>query len=163
MRPLRLHVFLFAALTLAGAPSSVARAVELLQLTPGALSILKPARSVKTVAIGNPDIADATVEGSSTIIVTGKGPGLTSMILLDEAGSEISQVTIQVESKVRKVRILDGGAKTRDYVCDDSCTPLQAPDRVVAPSVTVTPTPADADSPELGQASKVSGQAGTTP
>ena len=163
MARLRRRLFLCAAVTLAGVPSSAAHAGELLQLTPGALSIVRPARPVKTVAIGKPDVADATVESPNTIIITGKAPGFTSMILLDEAGSEISQIAIQVDAGLRKLRVLMGGAKMREYVCDKSCTPSQAEDRLVETAATITSKRADVDRQEPVPAGKDSGQVGTAP
>ena len=128
-------------------------AAEEVRLMPGTLNVLKPPRSVKTIAIGKPEVADATVENARTIIITGKATGSTSMVLLDEAGAEISHIAVQVGPRQRRVRILEGGAKDREFLCESACSPLDntAPAPVVVttsrpPEIRPNP-PGDGDNP----------------
>ncbi|HEX2137759.1 MAG TPA: pilus assembly protein N-terminal domain-containing protein [Microvirga sp.] len=114
-------------------------AAQDVQLMPGTLTILKPARAVKTIAIGKPDVADATVENARTIIVTGKSIGSTSMVLLDEAGSEISHISVRVGGPQFRVRILEGGANAREYLCEPTCSPVDRDNAAARPAVVITP------------------------
>ena len=41
---------------------------------------------VATIVIGNPLIADATLQGGGVLVVTGKGYGSTNLVALDRAG-----------------------------------------------------------------------------
>jgi len=81
--------------------------------------IVKLARPADTIVVGNPLIADASVQDASTIILTGKGFGVTNLVILDDQGNPIidEQVTVsrQTASSVRIYR--------RAEVQTLSCTP----------------------------------------
>lgn len=81
--------------------------------------IVKLARPADTIVVGNPAIADASVQDASTIVLTGKGFGVTNLVVLDNAGNPIVDeqvvVTRQTEGSVRIYRRAD--------VQTLSCTP----------------------------------------
>lgn len=58
--------------------------------------IIKLARPADTVVVGNPNIADATVKDSSTLVLTGKGFGVTNLVILDEEGLPIVDEQVKV-------------------------------------------------------------------
>jgi Flp pilus assembly secretin CpaC len=70
--------------------------------------IVKLSRAADTIVIGNPAIADAAVQDGTTIVLTGKGFGVTNLVVLDETGAPIvdEQVTVsrQTTSSVRIYR-----------------------------------------------------------
>ncbi len=47
-----------------------------------------------TVIVGNPAIADATVEDDVTLVLTGRSFGVTNLIVLDHEGNPIVDETI---------------------------------------------------------------------
>lgn len=51
---------------------------------------------VATIVIGNPLIADATLQSGGVLIVTGKGYGATNLLALDRAGRVLLDRTVQV-------------------------------------------------------------------
>lgn len=51
--------------------------------------IIKVARPIDTVVIGNSAIVDAAVQNNTTIVLTGKGFGSTNVVLLDKDGEAI--------------------------------------------------------------------------
>jgi Flp pilus assembly secretin CpaC len=81
--------------------------------------IVKLARAADTIVIGNPAIADASVQDASTIVLTGKGFGVTNLVVLDQEGAPIidEQVTVTrgANSTVRIYR--------RSQVQTMSCAP----------------------------------------
>ncbi|OBQ67880.1 pilus assembly protein N-terminal domain-containing protein [Mesorhizobium erdmanii] len=81
--------------------------------------IVKLSRPADTIVVGNPAIADASVQDASTIVLTGKGFGVTNLVVLDQEGNPIvdAQVTVvrQAASSVRIYR--------RAEVQTMSCTP----------------------------------------
>jgi Flp pilus assembly secretin CpaC len=82
--------------------------------------IVKLARPADTIVVGNPDIADASVQDSTTIILTGKGFGVTNLVVLDETGAPIVDEQIFVSRQdARSVRIY-----RRSEVQTLSCTPF---------------------------------------
>lgn len=105
---------LAAAITLPGATWAQGIQVETNQA-----KIVKLARPADTVVIGNPKIADASVQDETTIVLTGKGFGITNLVVLGEDGTAIvdEQVTVsrQDKSSVRVYRRAD--------VQTLSCTP----------------------------------------
>jgi Flp pilus assembly secretin CpaC len=90
-----------------------------IEVTMNQAKIVKLSRAADTVVIGNPAIADASVQDASTIVLTGKGFGVTNLVVLDSDGSPIidEQVTVvrQAASSVRIYR--------RAEVQTMSCTP----------------------------------------
>ncbi len=81
--------------------------------------IVKITRAADTIVIGNPLIADASVQDATTIVLTGKGFGVTNLVILDAEGSPIvdEQVTVSRQS-TNSVRIY-----RRASVQTLSCTP----------------------------------------
>ncbi|MEZ2328150.1 pilus assembly protein N-terminal domain-containing protein [Mesorhizobium sp. RCC_202] len=90
-----------------------------IEVTMNQAKIVKLTRPADTVVVGNPAIADAAVQDASTIVLTGKGFGVTNLVVLDSDGSPIidEQVTVvrQAASSVRIYR--------RAEVQTMSCTP----------------------------------------
>ncbi|MBP0440561.1 pilus assembly protein N-terminal domain-containing protein [Tianweitania sediminis] len=82
--------------------------------------IVKVARPIDTIVIGNSAIVDASVQDSQTIVLTGKGFGRTNVVVLDQQGSPIvdQQVTVsrQEAGSIRVYR--------RAQVQTLSCTPF---------------------------------------
>ena len=82
--------------------------------------IVKLSRPADTVVIGNPNIADAAVKDPKTIVITGKGFGVTNFVVLDVAGNPIVDEQIEVSRSVaRTIRIY-----RRATVQTLSCTPF---------------------------------------
>ncbi len=111
--------FMFAALLAATAFALPAKAGAGIEVTMNQARIVKLTRPADTIVVGNPAIADASVQDASTIVLTGKGFGVTNLVVLDQEGSPIidEQVTVvrQTASSVRIYR--------RASVQTMSCTP----------------------------------------
>ncbi|PWJ80935.1 putative type II/III system pilus formation protein [Pseudaminobacter salicylatoxidans] len=62
--------------------------------------IVRLSRPADTIVIGNPAIADAAVQDATTIVLTGKGFGVTNLVALDRDGAPIvdEQVTVARDS-----------------------------------------------------------------
>src|SRR4051794_2690015 len=58
--------------------------------------LVKLPERVATVVIGNPLIADATVQAGGLMVITGKGFGRTNLIALDRAGAVLLENSIEV-------------------------------------------------------------------
>ena len=81
--------------------------------------IVKLTRPADTIVIGNPDIADASVQDASTVVLTGKGFGVTNLVILDTDGNPIVDEQITVTRHAAKtVRIY-----RRSQIQTLSCTP----------------------------------------
>src|SRR5690242_4244985 len=58
--------------------------------------LIKLPERVATIVIGNPLIADITVQAGGLMVVTGKGYGRTNLIALDRAGAVLLEKTVEV-------------------------------------------------------------------
>lgn len=75
------------AVMLADAPTAFAEAG--IQVIMNQAKIVKIARPADTIVVGNPAIADAAVQDATTIVLTGKGFGVTNLVVLDSEGTPI--------------------------------------------------------------------------
>lgn len=111
--------FLIAAFLVVPALIVPAKAGAGIEVTMNQAKIVKLTRAADTIVVGNPAIADAAVQDASTIVLTGKGFGVTNLVVLDRDGNPIidEQVTVvrQTASSVRIYR--------RAQVQTMSCTP----------------------------------------
>ena len=58
--------------------------------------VLKLSRAASTIIVGNPAIADATVQDANTIVLTGRDFGQTNLVVLDDAGIPIFDERVAV-------------------------------------------------------------------
>jgi Flp pilus assembly secretin CpaC len=97
-----------AAALLLAASTLASHAGDGIEVTMNQAKIVKLSRAADTIVIGNPAIADAAVQDGTTIVLTGKGFGVTNLVILDEEGNPIvdEQVTVarQTVSSVRIYR-----------------------------------------------------------
>jgi Flp pilus assembly secretin CpaC len=73
-----------------------------------------------TVVVGNTLIADVSIQGGATMVVTGKGYGITNVILLDRAGKPIAERLVRVRSPADNVVVYRGNAR-ESYSCMPYC------------------------------------------
>jgi len=111
---LGLGLMMWPALVLA-APESVAVNVDQAKLVrlPG---------KVSTIVVGNPLIADVTLQPGGIVVVTGKGYGATNFIALDRAGEIVVDRIIQVEGPTDYQLItVYRGVEQNTYSCMPVC------------------------------------------
>lgn len=85
--------------------------------------LLRLPRAVSSVIIGNPSIADVSIQGGNLLVVTGKTFGVTNIIALDEQRNIIQDQRIVVKrDEVRTVNLSKGG-KRKSYSCTPNCSP----------------------------------------
>lgn len=85
--------------------------------------ILKLPARVATIVIGNPLIADATLQNGGVLVVTGKGYGSTNLLALDRAGKVVMDHTVQVlgASANSDLVIVFKGVERESYSCAPDC------------------------------------------
>jgi hypothetical protein len=76
---------------------------------------------VATIVIGNPLIADATLQGGGVLVVTGKGYGSTNLVALDRAGRVLLSHTVQVLGASAQDVIVYKGIERETYSCASDC------------------------------------------
>lgn len=85
--------------------------------------LFRIARPAATIVIGNPSIADATVEDERTLVLTGRSFGVTNIIILDAEGEPIVDRTIVVRSHETNTVRIYRRASRETYACAPVCEP----------------------------------------
>jgi hypothetical protein len=86
--------------------------------------IMRLPDKVATIVIGNPLIADASLQSGGILVVTGKSFGSTNMLALDRAGKTILDTTIQVMGPPGgDLVVVYRGVDRESYSCTPECAP----------------------------------------
>jgi uncharacterized membrane protein YgcG len=84
---------------------------------------VQTARAAGSVIVGNPAIADVTVVDSRTLFISGRGYGVTEVVVLDPLGRTVWQgevvVTAPTEGQVSVYR----GTAVTEMACAGACAP----------------------------------------
>lgn len=77
-----------------------------------------------SVSPGNPAVADVNVVDEQTILVVGKKPGVTNLIVLDRAGRTLFNDRIIVSAGDNSTVTISRGGRTSTYACAPYCQQL---------------------------------------
>ena len=83
--------------------------------------LVKLPSKVATIVVGNPLIADVTLQPGGLIVVTGKGYGATNFIAMDRAGEVLVDRQIQVEGPTDQLVTVYRGVERESYTCMPIC------------------------------------------
>jgi hypothetical protein len=84
--------------------------------------VLKLPERVATIVIGNPLIADATLQSGGVLVITGKSYGATNLLALDRSGSIVMDRTVQVLSaSSNEMIVVYKGIDRETYSCAPNC------------------------------------------
>ena len=77
---------------------------------------------IATIVIGNPLIADATLQSGGILVVTGKGYGATNLLALDRSGRVVMEKTVQVlGAGSGDIVTVYRGVERESYSCAPNC------------------------------------------
>ena len=76
---------------------------------------------VATIVVGNPLIADVTLQTGGIVVVTGKGYGATNFIAMDRSGDVLVDRVIQVEGPTDQLITVYRGIERESYSCMPIC------------------------------------------
>jgi len=82
--------------------------------------LLKFPDRLATIVIGNPLIADVSLQPSGMMVITGKGYGLTNLIALDRTGNVLLEKSIEVRGP-QHVVVVYRGPDRETYSCTPTC------------------------------------------
>jgi Flp pilus assembly secretin CpaC len=97
--------------------------IETVLVTVDHAKVIKLPEKAQTVVIGNPIVADVTVQKNGVMIVTGKSFGVTNLIALDSAGNLIAESLVRVRSPSENVLTVQRGMDRESYSCAPKCQP----------------------------------------
>jgi Flp pilus assembly secretin CpaC len=84
-------------------------------------TLMKLPDKVSTIVVGNPLIADVTVQSGGLVVVTGKGYGTTNLIALDRAGAVLLERSIVVRGPEANTIAVFRGVERETYSCTPNC------------------------------------------
>lgn len=82
--------------------------------------IVKMPDHVATIVVGNPLIADISVQAGGLMVITGKGYGVTNLLALDRAGKVLMSEAVQVQGPPDAV-VVYRGIHRESYSCTPFC------------------------------------------
>lgn len=83
--------------------------------------VLKVPDGTATLIVGNPLIADVSVQAGNVLVVTGKGYGVTNLLALDRSGSVLMESNVEVQSPQQAVVVVHRGTARESYSCTPDC------------------------------------------
>lgn len=85
--------------------------------------VLRMSAPAATVIVGNPGIADVTIQDPQTLILTGKSYGQTNLIVLDAYGEPIADTLIDIVQMQAGVTTVYQGQLRTTLTCAPVCQP----------------------------------------
>jgi hypothetical protein len=128
IRSLRRHVRAFfafrsfvVAILLCPATALAATSDDAIAVSVDQAKLVKLPERVATIVVGNPLIADVTMQPGGMIVVTGKGYGATNVIAMDRRGDVLVDRVIQVGGPADQVVTIYRGVERESYSCMPIC------------------------------------------
>ncbi|MCB1476065.1 MAG: pilus assembly protein N-terminal domain-containing protein [Rhodobiaceae bacterium] len=112
---------LVAPIAIAGTLFAAPAMAESLVVSVDRATIMRLDQPAATIIIGNPAIADASVQNREMLIVTGKAYGSTNLIVLDGQGQVISESTIYVQAVQDGAVTVQRGMDKVSLACTPNC------------------------------------------
>lgn len=85
--------------------------------------ILRISAPASTVIIGNPGVADVTIQDPQTLVLTGKSYGQTNLIVLDSMGNPVADTMITVVQAQSDLVTVYLGTARNTLACAPVCQP----------------------------------------
>jgi Flp pilus assembly secretin CpaC len=120
--------FAFAAsliMCLAGAGPAGAQAerLETVTVVVDHAKVIRLPERAQTVIVGNPLIADVSVQRNGVLVITGKSFGVTNLIALDASGAMLAESRVSVRASADSIVTVHRGMERESYSCAPHCQP----------------------------------------
>lgn len=84
--------------------------------------IIRLPEGARTLVLGNPLIADATLlRGDGLVVVTGKSFGSTNLLMLDAEGARVAEAILTVTPANNGLVVFRGPGRRESLSCDPDC------------------------------------------
>ncbi|WID94467.1 pilus assembly protein N-terminal domain-containing protein [Bosea vestrisii] len=97
--------------------------IDAVTVTVDHAKVLRLPERAQTVIVGNPAIADVTVQRNGVMVVTGKSYGVTNLIALDATGALLAESTLRVGAARDSILTVQRGLERESYSCTPACQP----------------------------------------
>lgn len=102
------------------------RQVETIALTMDQAKLVKLPSGADTIVVGNPSIADVSVQKNGVLVLTGRSAGRTNFIALNASGNIISESMVTVSAQTAGRVVVQRGLDQSSYDCAPLCLPTVA-------------------------------------
>jgi len=102
------------------------RAAEIVEVQIDSARLMNVPAGTATIIIGNPTIADVSLQGGGVVVVTGKGYGATNFVALDQAGKMLADRRLVVQGAADHVVSVYYGVERATLSCTPQCQPRVA-------------------------------------
>lgn len=89
--------------------------------------IIKIPDRATSVVLGNPFIADVSLQPGGIAVITGKSFGDTNMLVLDKSGAVLNEQSLRVLGPVEPTVVVYRGINRETYSCSPDCQPHTIP------------------------------------
>jgi Flp pilus assembly secretin CpaC len=110
-----------AALALPFSLGSALSAEDGIEVVMNQAKIIKLTKDAATIVVGNQEIVDATVQDARTIVLTGKGFGVTNLVVLDIEGAPVVDQSVFVSRSDEKTLRVFRRSKVQTLSCTPFC------------------------------------------
>lgn len=86
-------------------------------------TLVKMPERLATLVIGNPLVADVSVQTGGLLVVTGKGYGSTNLVALDKDGAVLLEKAVNVVAPRENLMTVYKGVDRETYSCAPNCQP----------------------------------------
>jgi len=121
MSLLRTLAALVTAALLAVPHGALADASEPISVKVNMARILRISAPAATVIIGNPGVADVTIQDPQTLVLTGKSYGTTNLIVLDSSGNPVADTMVSVVQATGDTITMFNGTARSTLSCNPIC------------------------------------------
>jgi Flp pilus assembly secretin CpaC len=85
-------------------------------------TILRLPENVSTIVIGNPSVADGSLQAGGLLVVTGKGYGETNLLALNKQGDTLADYTLTVSGPKDSSKVtIYRGIERETWSCAPKC------------------------------------------
>jgi Flp pilus assembly secretin CpaC len=109
-------------LLMAGGPA-LAETTDPISVKVNMARILRISAPAATVIIGNPGVADITIQDPQTLVLTGRSYGQTNLIVLDAAGNPVADTIVSVVQGQADLLTVYMGTARQTLACEPVCQP----------------------------------------
>ena len=108
-----------AAASAAAAPAALADEQIVVHLDEA--RVIKLPDRATTVVVGNPLIADLSVQPGGLAVLTGKSYGATNFLIMDKSGAVLTEHNVEVQGPTDKIVVVYRGVNRATYSCTPEC------------------------------------------
>ena len=103
------------------ATASTVRADDTIVVHLDEARVIKLPDRASTVVVGNPLIADLSVQPGGVAVITGKSYGATNFVIMDKSGAVLIEHTVEVQGPTDKIVVVYRGINRATYSCTPEC------------------------------------------